>query len=191
MTPRTLAFNRLGGTTDLPLRSHFGPQSPPPAPEPAAAPVEAKEQPAIYFPPPPKKATKWVRLGYRLGREVNLLALSVLGWVLHFHFLTSFVGFFLFSLFPPLSKVRQGWSNTQIQTSSSYPTLYTRLIHLIPWPEPREPTKLQKLGASFLYLFFPLPAIIMQNTSFYFFFFRVCKFYGVKKKRVGMEWNRF
>ena len=24
MTPRTLAFNRLGGTKDLPLRNHFG-----------------------------------------------------------------------------------------------------------------------------------------------------------------------
>jgi hypothetical protein len=63
MTPRTLAFNRLGGTTDLPLRNHFStprPQSPPLLKESGAKATESNgdDQPTMYFPPPPKKATK-------------------------------------------------------------------------------------------------------------------------------------
>jgi hypothetical protein len=81
MTPRTQAFNRLGGTKDLPLRNHFSspnaPRSPtfalqspgldrgsPLSPGFERAKMHAEEeqigpaQPAIYFPPPPKVATK-------------------------------------------------------------------------------------------------------------------------------------
>jgi hypothetical protein len=81
MTPRTQAFNRLGGTKDLPLRNHFSspnaPRSPtyalqspgldrgsPLSPGFETARMLAEEeqigpaQPAIYFPPPPKVATK-------------------------------------------------------------------------------------------------------------------------------------
>jgi hypothetical protein len=85
MTPRTQAFNRLGGTKDLPLRNHFSspnaPRSPtyalqspgldrgsPLSPGFERARMHAEEvdeeeqirpaQPAIYFPPPPKIATK-------------------------------------------------------------------------------------------------------------------------------------
>ncbi|PGH27325.1 hypothetical protein AJ80_01035 [Polytolypa hystricis UAMH7299] len=71
MTPRTQAFNTLGGTTDLPLRNHYGSQ--PPAstnstPQPdqdikleitsSVSPAPPAPQPQMYFPPPPKKATK-------------------------------------------------------------------------------------------------------------------------------------
>lgn len=79
MTPRTTAFNKLGGTKDLPLRSHFssprptspstprsplrvtdleqGPRSPVSIVEPQR---HASPQPGepMYFPPPPKKANK-------------------------------------------------------------------------------------------------------------------------------------
>ncbi|KAK2739924.1 hypothetical protein FQN55_009098 [Onygenales sp. PD_40] len=101
MTPRTTAFNRLGGTTDLPLRNHFTvpkspsphpPQnfsipSPPHSPSPplgngilngianssagessssaSASQLQSQTQGGqtqtqipMYFPPPPKKATK-------------------------------------------------------------------------------------------------------------------------------------
>jgi hypothetical protein len=85
MTPRTQAFNKLGGTKDLPLRNHFStpnaPKSPTyalqrpiflkegplsPASERARMQAEEEEQdevreapaPAMYFPPPPKVATK-------------------------------------------------------------------------------------------------------------------------------------
>lgn len=85
MTPRTLAFNKLGGTKDLPLRNHFStpnaPKSPTyalqspefsrggslsPASERARMQAEEEEQdgvreapaPTMYFPPPPKVATK-------------------------------------------------------------------------------------------------------------------------------------
>ncbi|OJD25973.1 hypothetical protein ACJ73_02658 [Blastomyces percursus] len=87
MTPRTQAFNRLGGTTDLPLRNHFLPPdmpngahaknfsmpSPPHSPTPpqmsgsttngtpppnGSVGAEAQSQPIVYFPPPPKKASK-------------------------------------------------------------------------------------------------------------------------------------
>jgi hypothetical protein len=85
MTPRTQAFNRLGGTKDLELRSHFSspnaPRSPtyalqspgldmgsPLSPGFERARMHAEEdeeigpaqpaQPAMYFPPPPKVATK-------------------------------------------------------------------------------------------------------------------------------------
>lgn len=50
-TPRTLAFNRIGGdSTNLPLRD-FNQRLPeePPAPQ---------SQPQTYFPPPPKRETK-------------------------------------------------------------------------------------------------------------------------------------
>ncbi|PGH01815.1 hypothetical protein GX51_04995 [Blastomyces parvus] len=87
MTPRTQAFNRLGGTTDLPLRNHFLPPdtpngvhaknfsmpSPPHSPTPPqmsgstpngtpppnrSGSAEGQSQPTVYFPPPPKKASK-------------------------------------------------------------------------------------------------------------------------------------
>jgi hypothetical protein len=81
MTPRTQAFNRLGGTKDLPLRTHFSSPNAPRSPTYALqspgldrgsllspgferARMHAEEeqiepaQPAIYFPPPPKVATK-------------------------------------------------------------------------------------------------------------------------------------
>ncbi|WEW57652.1 hypothetical protein PRK78_003119 [Emydomyces testavorans] len=49
ITPRTMAFNRLGGTNDLPLRTHT-----------AGSDAEAgtpgqQPEPTMYFPPPPKK----------------------------------------------------------------------------------------------------------------------------------------
>lgn len=56
ITPRTMAFNQLGGTTsDLPLRSNMA--------EPGVSSVEVntprqQPQPTMYFPPPPKKPTK-------------------------------------------------------------------------------------------------------------------------------------
>ena len=63
MTPRTLAFNRLGGTKDLPLRNHF---SSPNAPKsPTGKGVDAymnsarlAPEPQMFFPPPPKQATR-------------------------------------------------------------------------------------------------------------------------------------
>ena len=85
MTPRTQAFNRLGGTKDLPLRNHFSSPNAPKSPTFAvqtpdfsvrsplsagferarmAAEEEGREAgretpgPAMYFPPPPKVATK-------------------------------------------------------------------------------------------------------------------------------------
>ena len=87
MTPRTLAFNKLGGTKDLPLRSHFSTPNAPKSPTYAmqspefartASPLSpgferarmaAEEEQerdrvaevsasAMYFPPPPKIATK-------------------------------------------------------------------------------------------------------------------------------------
>lgn len=63
MTPRTLAFNRLGGTKDLPLRNHFStpnaPTSPTSAKNSAAFlnPASAQE-PQMFFPPPPRMASK-------------------------------------------------------------------------------------------------------------------------------------
>ncbi|KAL3464698.1 hypothetical protein BJX64DRAFT_88491 [Aspergillus heterothallicus] len=64
MTPRSLAFNRLdSGSTDLPLREHFG--AAPSHPQTALQEVDTvasgsiqSAQPQIYFPPPPKKAKK-------------------------------------------------------------------------------------------------------------------------------------
>ncbi|OJD15650.1 hypothetical protein AJ78_04111 [Emergomyces pasteurianus Ep9510] len=87
MTPRTQAFNRLGGTTDLPLRNHFLPTDVPngangknfsmPSPPHSLTPpqmsgstpngtpppngnasADGQSQAAMYFPPPPKKASK-------------------------------------------------------------------------------------------------------------------------------------
>lgn len=66
MTPRTLAFNRLGGTKDLPLRNHFSSPQPPKSPTlPTSSSRPAgfvnngtAEQPQIFFPPPPKVASK-------------------------------------------------------------------------------------------------------------------------------------
>jgi hypothetical protein len=77
MTPRTTAFNKLGGTKDLPLRTHFSsprPTSPRTPKSPARitdleqgprSPVSqthahTSPQPGepMYFPPPPKKANK-------------------------------------------------------------------------------------------------------------------------------------
>ncbi|EER45397.1 conserved hypothetical protein [Histoplasma capsulatum H143] len=87
MTPRTQAFNRLGGTTDLPLRNHFLPPDMPngshlknfsmPSPSQSPTPpqmsgsttngtpppngnvgAEVQSQATMYFPPPPKKASK-------------------------------------------------------------------------------------------------------------------------------------
>jgi hypothetical protein len=85
MTPRTLAFNKLGGTKDLPLRNHFSTPNAPKSPtyalqspefsrggplsqasERVRMQAEEEEEdavreapaPAMYFPPPPKVATK-------------------------------------------------------------------------------------------------------------------------------------
>ena len=76
MTPRTQAFNRLGGTKDLPLRNHFSSPNVPRSPtfgvtSPLAATfsmgdddrdvekgVEEREMKPMYFPPPPKMANK-------------------------------------------------------------------------------------------------------------------------------------
>jgi hypothetical protein len=88
MTPRTLAFNKLGGTKDLPLRTHFSTPNAPRSPTYALqspgfergstlssafdrARMQAREDddeeqeeggagaaPAMYFPPPPRVATK-------------------------------------------------------------------------------------------------------------------------------------
>jgi hypothetical protein len=80
MTPRTFAFNRLGGDTssdpksssDLPLREYVGGSNPHqsmqqgPSAETFAsgqhvmtgATVQPQPQPQMYFPPPPKKAAK-------------------------------------------------------------------------------------------------------------------------------------
>ena len=55
-TPRTLAFNKLGGTKDLPLRNHFSTPTPKsPTYNNAAGP---SSQDPMYFPPPPKSAVK-------------------------------------------------------------------------------------------------------------------------------------
>ena len=77
MTPRTLAFNKLGGTKDLPLRNHFSSPNAPTSPtyqirsptlprssvnmgfeEQAAVPKEEPKSPKMYFPPPPKSSSK-------------------------------------------------------------------------------------------------------------------------------------
>jgi Ca2+/Na+ antiporter len=79
MTPRTLAFNKLGGTKDLPLRNHFSSPNAPKSPEfqirsptlprspmnldfggssAASPPAEEQKSPQMYFPPPPKKSKK-------------------------------------------------------------------------------------------------------------------------------------
>jgi hypothetical protein len=80
MTPRTLAFNKLGGTKDLPLRNHFSTPNVPKSPtyalqspafergRPLSLGFERTDEeeeedgqapaPAMYFPPPPKTATK-------------------------------------------------------------------------------------------------------------------------------------
>jgi Ca2+/Na+ antiporter len=79
MTPRTLAFNQLGGTRDLPLRNHFSSPNAPTSPtyqirsptlprspmnlgfDPSTTqevPTEETRSPKLYFPPPPKSSTK-------------------------------------------------------------------------------------------------------------------------------------
>ncbi|GIK03102.1 hypothetical protein Aspvir_007171 [Aspergillus viridinutans] len=72
MTPRSLAFNRLGGdnSTDLPLREYFGGSNPRHSMQQessadtfasgqhAHAGATTQPQPQMYFPPPPKKAAK-------------------------------------------------------------------------------------------------------------------------------------
>jgi len=76
MTPRTMAFNRLGGANDLPLRNHasspnapLSPSYPLHSPEFHRSPLSpgldgAKQSapdgnaPVLYFPPPPKVAAK-------------------------------------------------------------------------------------------------------------------------------------
>lgn len=79
MTPRTLAFNKLGGTKDLPLRNHFSSPNAPTSPtyqirsptlprspmnldfggsSAANAPKEEQKSPQMYFPPPPKSSKK-------------------------------------------------------------------------------------------------------------------------------------
>ncbi len=78
-TPRTQAFNRLGGTKDLPLRNHFSSPTTPRStsfalgsPDLTRSPLsagfdraqlkaeeaEASSATAMYFPPPPKIATR-------------------------------------------------------------------------------------------------------------------------------------
>ncbi|KAH1436752.1 hypothetical protein KXX32_005181 [Aspergillus fumigatus] len=72
MTPRSLAFNRLGGdnSSDLPLREYFGGANPRHSVQQessaetlasgqyAQTGAAAQSQPQMYFPPPPKKAAK-------------------------------------------------------------------------------------------------------------------------------------
>ncbi|KAF7160324.1 hypothetical protein CNMCM5623_005844 [Aspergillus felis] len=72
MTPRSLAFNRLGGddSSDLPLREYFGGPNPGhsmqqeasaetlASGQDAQAGATTQPQPQMYFPPPPKKAAK-------------------------------------------------------------------------------------------------------------------------------------
>ena len=82
MTPRTLAFNRLGGTKDLPLRNHFSTPNAPKSPTHASYALQSPDFPRspmstgfsaamaradedggddkqqMYFPPPPKVATR-------------------------------------------------------------------------------------------------------------------------------------
>lgn len=63
VTPRTLAFNRLDGSGDLPLRNHFSTPHPPAAIQHDVTVTMMdsgmnQSQPQIYFPPPPKKAAK-------------------------------------------------------------------------------------------------------------------------------------
>lgn len=56
ITPRTMTFNQLGGTNDLPLRAHQEQQTPNMMMDLEAG--VAQPEPAMYFPPPPKKASK-------------------------------------------------------------------------------------------------------------------------------------
>ncbi|KAL2215977.1 hypothetical protein M432DRAFT_122322 [Thermoascus aurantiacus ATCC 26904] len=64
VTPRTLAFNRLDGSGDLPLRNHFSSPNPPGVIQQDVTVTVTESagmgqnQPQIYFPPPPKKAAK-------------------------------------------------------------------------------------------------------------------------------------
>ncbi|KAL2002711.1 hypothetical protein VTN02DRAFT_6142 [Thermoascus thermophilus] len=63
VTPRTLAFNRLDGPGDLPLRNHFSTPHPPAAIQHVVTltMMDAgvnQSQSQIYFPPPPTKAAK-------------------------------------------------------------------------------------------------------------------------------------
>jgi hypothetical protein len=79
MTPRTQAFNTLGGTKDLPLRNHFSSPNAPTSPtynlrsptmprsplsmgfdQQSQASVKKEEtaSPNMYFPPPPKQSSK-------------------------------------------------------------------------------------------------------------------------------------
>ncbi|EAW24874.1 uncharacterized protein NFIA_103620 [Aspergillus fischeri NRRL 181] len=72
MTPRSLAFNRLGGdsSSDLPLREYLGGSNPRHSMQQessaetlasgqyAQTGATAQSQPQMYFPPPPKKAAK-------------------------------------------------------------------------------------------------------------------------------------
>jgi hypothetical protein len=79
MTPRTLAFNTLGGTKDLPLRNHFSSPNAPTSPtfqirsptlprspmnmgfdesSQQAVPKEESNPTKMYFPPPPKSSSK-------------------------------------------------------------------------------------------------------------------------------------
>lgn len=64
MTPRTLAFNKLGGTKDLPLRTHF---SSPNAPTVATSPSVAIRSPDI--PRSPMSASFLSRVGGGLGLD--------------------------------------------------------------------------------------------------------------------------
>jgi len=56
-TPRTLAFNKLGGTKDLPLRNHFSSPTPQ-SPTYNNYGGESSSQEPMYFPPPPKAPIK-------------------------------------------------------------------------------------------------------------------------------------
>jgi len=56
-TPRTLAFNKLGGTKDLPLRNHFSSPTPK-SPTYNNYGGESSSQEPMYFPPPPKAPIK-------------------------------------------------------------------------------------------------------------------------------------
>lgn len=76
MTPRTLAFNKLGGTKDLPLRNHFSSPNAPTSPtfqirsptlprsplhmqfEESAPAKEDVNPQKMFFPPPPKSSKK-------------------------------------------------------------------------------------------------------------------------------------
>lgn len=62
-TPRTLAFNRLGGgnrstSSDLPLRNNASMPSPPMQSQSQTVEGQTGSGSPMYFPPPPRKATK-------------------------------------------------------------------------------------------------------------------------------------